>query len=631
LKHVSVFTQVFFCFLAATLIVCGAESRAYAASPGETLAGDIIDADVTWYDFGDYSWYNLTALEGTGLYELRMGNEGGDTGKTGFVNGNGELVLEPVASEQVGFSWETDGATGVYKNGEDYILISASGLQKIDGAAYSEIGNFHDGYATVTLKQNAHKGVIDRNGTLVFEDTSGEYIDFAFAGSGIFAAKLTENSLRYVNGAGVPLTETVYAGLWGNSRVGDGRILAIKNGKYGYLDMSGEEIIPLIYDDARTFSDGAAAVCLNEKWGVIGSDGNAVIPIEFDMIHPFETDLTGVSKNGKWGLVDKTGAFVFPMEYDQITAYKNGYVTATRDGKAILTDASGQPVFTGEYSYINPDESGHFMVGKTINGMPVHALLDANEAMLTGWKDFYLYDSGGLFYLGKRAGDYPPDVTPPHDYSQKFALFDTDGNNMTGFKYSNAGNARGGYQVVNLQYYYTAGLLNRYGAEVIPTVFDDILLTDEGGAFVTVRDSSDENNINKTYVGYFKIPAGFSEKKTIRPVTVYLDGVDLFFESDPVIVNERTMVPMRKIFETPGATVEWDEGARTVSAVGGGTDLRLTIDSDVAYVNGAEIRLDAAPFIQDDITFVPLRFVSEASGAEVSWDGALRRALITQR
>jgi hypothetical protein len=257
--------------------------------------------------------------------------------------------------------------------------------------------------------------------------------------------------------------------------------------------------------------------------------------------------------------------------------------------------------------------------------------LDANETLLTGWKDFSLYDRGGQFYVGRRAGDYPPGVAPPHDYSQKFALFDTGGGNLTGFRYGNMGGARGGYQVVNQQYYYTAGLLNRHGAEVIPTVFDEILLTDEGGAFVTVRDSSDENNINKTYVGYFKIPDHFSEKTVTRPVTVYLDGVDLFFESDPVIVHERTMVPMRKIFETLGATVDWDDSARTVSAAGGGTDLQLTIDSDVAYVNGAEIRLDAAPFIQDDITFVPLRFVSEAAGADVSWDGALRRVLITQR
>jgi hypothetical protein len=87
---------------------------------------------------------------------------------------------------------------------------------------------------------------------------------------------------------------------------------------------------------------------------------------------------------------------------------------------------------------------------------------------------------------------------------------------------------------------------------------------------------------------------------------------------------------MRKIFETLGMTVDWDAGTRTVTAANGDTNLRLRIDSDVAHVNGAEIKLDAAPFIRNDITFVPLRFVSEASGAEVLWDDALRRALITQ-
>jgi hypothetical protein len=48
-------------------------------------------------------------------------------------------------------------------------------------------------------------------------------------------------------------------------------------------------------------------------------------------------------------------------------------------------------------------------------------------------------------------------------------------------------------------------------------------------------------------------------------------------------------------------------------------------------VDGVGIRLDAAPFIQDDITFVPLRFVSENSGAAVEWDNTLRRVIITRQ
>jgi hypothetical protein len=318
------------------------------------------------------------------------------------------------------------------------------------------------------------------------------------------------------------------------------------------------------------------------------------------------------------------------MEYDDMTIYENGFVSTVKDGKATLADASGQPLLSGDYSYIELDESGRIRAGKTMDGLDVHAFFGENGDMLTGWKDFILHDSGGQLYLGRRPGDYPPGVTPPHDYSQKFALLDGDGNKLTAFRYSGMGGFHDGYQVALLRYYDGAGLLNRHGAEVVPTVFDSILLTDEGGAFVTISGSGSDGLI-ETYVGYFRIPDSFSEMKTLRPATVYLDGIDLFFESDPVIVNERTMVPMRKIFETLGATVDWDGSARTVSAAIGDTSLRLSIGSDIAYVNGEEIRLDAAPFIQNDITFVPLRFVSEASGAEVQWDDALRRALITRR
>ncbi|MDR1159795.1 MAG: copper amine oxidase N-terminal domain-containing protein [Syntrophomonadaceae bacterium] len=167
--------------------------------------------------------------------------------------------------------------------------------------------------------------------------------------------------------------------------------------------------------------------------------------------------------------------------------------------------------------------------------------------------------------------------------------------------------------------------MNQYGAEVVPTIFESVSLTDEGYAFITVRDDSDE-----TYIGYFKIPDRFSEQKTTRPVTVYLDGVELFFDSEPMMVNERTMVPMRKIFETLGLAVDWDDSTRTVAVSGGGKTLRLTIGNRTAYVDGVGIRLDAAPFIQDDITFVPLRFVSENSGAVVAWDDTLRRVIITR-
>jgi hypothetical protein len=430
---------------------------------------------------------------------------------------------------------------------------------------------------------------------------------------------------------GAPLTETVYtADAWWNSLfVSDERIRAQKGGKYGYLNLSGDEVIPFIYDDATPFGDGMARVCQEEKWGVIDLNGGTVIPIEFDYMRAFINNLAVVVKNEKWGLIDKTGTFVFPMEYDQITAYKNGFITATKEGKTILTDVSRQSLFAGEYFHINPGDSDHIGVGRVINGLSVYGLADANETLRIGWKDFTFSALSERLYLGKKTGNYPG-VAPPHDYAQRFALLDAGGDNLTGFKYGNVRDFFNDYLVVSRYYDEGAGLLNQYGAEVLPTIFDSISLTDEGYVFIQIHDGDGENNYNKTYAGYFKIPDSFSDRQNIRPITVYLDGVELLLEPPPMMANERIMVPLRKIFETMGLAVDWDVVAGTASFSGGGKNLRLTAGSGTAYVNGAEIRLDAAPVIEGNTLFAPLRFVSEISGAKVEWLADLRRVVITQ-
>ncbi len=121
-------------------------------------------------------------------------------------------------------------------------------------------------------------------------------------------------------------------------------------------------------------------------------------------------------------------------------------------------------------------------------------------------------------------------------------------------------------------------------------------------------------------------PAPEAEKE----ITVIFDGEKLEFDSQPVIINGRTMVPMRKIFEELGATVGWDGDAQRVEAVfDDGTHILLYIDNPVAYKDGEAKMLETAPFIKDSRTFVPLRFVSEGSGAGVDWDGDTYTVTIT--
>ncbi len=107
-----------------------------------------------------------------------------------------------------------------------------------------------------------------------------------------------------------------------------------------------------------------------------------------------------------------------------------------------------------------------------------------------------------------------------------------------------------------------------------------------------------------------------------QTVRVVLDGEEMEFEKPPVIENDRTLVPMRAIFEALGCDVLWDDADKTVTALKSGDSVTLEIGSDVMTKNGKEIILDAPAKLIDDVTFVPLRAVSEALDRAVSWDEA---------
>ena len=114
-----------------------------------------------------------------------------------------------------------------------------------------------------------------------------------------------------------------------------------------------------------------------------------------------------------------------------------------------------------------------------------------------------------------------------------------------------------------------------------------------------------------------------------KEVSVYLFGEKLSFDVPPQIINGRTLVPMRKIFESLGATVIWDGNTRTATSVREDKTIILTIDSYTMYVNGKSVTLDVAPCIIDGRTLVPARAVSEAFNLKVDWDNDTRSVLIT--
>ena len=130
-------------------------------------------------------------------------------------------------------------------------------------------------------------------------------------------------------------------------------------------------------------------------------------------------------------------------------------------------------------------------------------------------------------------------------------------------------------------------------------------------------------------------------------ISVYVDGQKLGFEVQPQIINDYTMVPMRTIFERLGYTVTWHQETQIIEAVNYQINKGILLIVDVpqmiwyncdelnaatdmnVFISNHTYNLDIAPTIVDDNTLVPLRAVSEASGAGVIWNGTDRAVYIT--
>ncbi|MCR4399927.1 MAG: stalk domain-containing protein [Syntrophomonadaceae bacterium] len=113
--------------------------------------------------------------------------------------------------------------------------------------------------------------------------------------------------------------------------------------------------------------------------------------------------------------------------------------------------------------------------------------------------------------------------------------------------------------------------------------------------------------------------------------SVQIEGRPMYFDGAPVIENGRVLVPMRAIFEGLGASVSWDAATRTVTAVRLATEIKLSVGQWYALKNGAVLPLDVPARIIAGRTMVPIRFVSEALGAQVSWDAATQSVSIVPR
>ncbi len=109
-----------------------------------------------------------------------------------------------------------------------------------------------------------------------------------------------------------------------------------------------------------------------------------------------------------------------------------------------------------------------------------------------------------------------------------------------------------------------------------------------------------------------------------------VNGQAQALDSAPVIVNDRTLVPIRAIIEAMGGTVLWEQSTSTAVLTYGADEIRLTVNSLEAYVNNEANQLDVAPAIINDRTMLPIRFIAEKFNFNVEWNNDTQKITITE-
>lgn len=120
-----------------------------------------------------------------------------------------------------------------------------------------------------------------------------------------------------------------------------------------------------------------------------------------------------------------------------------------------------------------------------------------------------------------------------------------------------------------------------------------------------------------------------------EPIKVLINGSELVIpegDTQPFIDSDRTLVPMRAIFEALGAKVNWDGETRTIVSYDPISDTSITmqIDSATMFVGETPVTLDVPAKIVNDRTVVPIRAIAEGMNSQVGWDGATRTVTVNK-
>jgi hypothetical protein len=187
-----------------------------------------------------------------------------------------------------------------------------------------------------TLKS---KGIIDYN---KLEDYRGF--------SEGFAATKMNGKWGFINKKGEQIIPFEYEYV---SEFSEGLVLVMKNGLCGFVDSTGKTIIPFEYENGGGFYNGLAAVKKNGKYGFIDNKNHIVIDFQFQKTNDFRDGLCIVMNNNKYGLINNTGKLIIPFLYDDISIYDDSLYKIEINHNKGFINKKGELLITAKYDHID--------------------------------------------------------------------------------------------------------------------------------------------------------------------------------------------------------------------------------------------------------------------------------------
>jgi hypothetical protein len=261
-----------------------------------------------------------------------------------YFDKNGKVAFE---CPDARFPYEFNGGYAVFMGkDEKFGLIDKTG-KIIHKAVYNQT-SFNKGELFIVDSANSHWGILNAAGKWVVRPTyrSMSNIDE----QGYIMVQMSDGNYGYIDISGKEVIPAKYYNLY---YFKDDRAPFIdneENGKFGAVNRKGEVIIPAMYDAMEAFSEGLACVSisLNEnerKTGCIDVNGKEVIPMKPGaMVSAFQNGLAQFLENDKIGFMDKTGKTVLPAIYDDAEDFEHGFSFVKLKGESFYIDITGKRV-----------------------------------------------------------------------------------------------------------------------------------------------------------------------------------------------------------------------------------------------------------------------------------------------